>query len=303
MPNAELAKQQDTQNGIVAVAGAFFIWGLLPLYLKPLNHIPALQVAAWRYAMGCITVMGWMRWRGELAQVWQLLRTGRALRRLSITATLLAMNWTLYSWSVANGYVLMSSLGYFINPLMNVLLGVVVLSERLNRVQWIAVAIATTAVSLLAVQTGQVPWLALGLAITFGLYGLLRKIAGIDPLPGLAVETLLVAPLAVSYLLWVHQQPMPIADHSALVMIMLALSGVMTIVPLAMFNYGAQRINYSTVGMLQYLGPIMQFAIGIFIYHETLTTARLFCFALIWVALLVYAADGLVRSRTPRAYS
>lgn len=300
-PDMAHSAEQRARSGVIAVASAFFIWGLLPLYLKPLNSLSALQIAAWRYVMGCITVVGWISWRGELKQVASAFANPRLLARLTVTASLLAVNWTLYAWGVAHGQVLVTSLGYFINPLVNVMLGVIVLSERLNRAQLLAVLIAASGVIGLTVNTGQLPWIALALAITFSVYGLLRKTAPVAPLAGLAVETLLVAPFAFGYLWMLQQQHGELFDHSSLMLILLALSGVVTIVPLTLFNYGAQRINYATVGMLQYIGPTMQFLIGVFIYKETLSPTRLLCFAAIWLALIIYAGDGLLRGRAQRA--
>jgi chloramphenicol-sensitive protein RarD len=290
---------RTARSGLIAVFGAFFIWGLLPLYLKPLNSIPALQIAAWRYVMGCLVVVGWITWRGELAEVWHALVTPVLLKRLMLTATLLAVNWTTYAWGVSHGQVLISSLGYFIAPLVNVLLGVLVLSERLNRAQWIAVSIAGCGVLALTVHAGQLPWIALVLAGTFSLYGLLRKTAPVAPLTGLAVETLLASPLACSYLLIVQQQQGDLLHHSSLMLVLLALSGVVTVVPLTLYNYGARLINYTTVGMLQYIGPTLQFLTGLLIYKESLSPARLACFGLIWLALAIYAGDGLRRSHMP----
>ncbi len=299
MPKTEPTADRLARNGVTAVSVAFLIWGLLPLYLKPLIEVPALQIAAWRYLMGCVVVVAWVAWRRELSQVWRAFATPRLLARLALTSALLASNWTLYAWGIAHGQVLLTSLGYFINPLVNVLLGVVVLSERLNRAQWTAVALATGAVLALTLQTGELPWIALALAATFSLYGLLRKTAAAAPLTGLAVETLLVCPLAGVYLLFTQAQNLTL-HYSPLMMVLLAGSGIMTIVPLALFNYGAQRINYATVGMLQYIGPTLQFLTGVFIYKEALSDARLLCFGLIWVALAIYAGDSLWRSRVLR---
>ncbi|MGE0114631.1 MAG: EamA family transporter RarD [Steroidobacteraceae bacterium] len=290
-----------TRNGVLAVVGAFAIWGILPLYLKPLNSIAALQIAAWRYLMGCMTVIGWVAWRGELPQVWHIFTRPALLRPLVLTAVLLAVNWTLYAWGVSHGQVLFTSLGYFIGPLVNVLLGILVLSERLNRAQWTAVIIAAAGVVILTVQTGHLPWLSLVLAVTFSLYGLLRKMAAAGPLPGLAVETLLMAPLAGIYLLLMQHQHGDFAHYSALMLVLLFCSGIVTVVPLTLFNYGAQRIDYATTGMVQYLGPTLQFLIGVFVYKEALSSARLLCFAMIWLALAIYAGDGLWRSRAMRA--
>jgi len=301
MPNSTLTADQHARNGTTAVAVAFFIWGLLPLYLKPLLEMPALQIAAWRYLMGCVVVVSWIAWRKELSLVRQAFATPALLARLALTSALLATNWSLYAWGIAHGQVLLTSLGYFINPLVNVMLGVVVLSERLNRAQWTAVALATGAVVAMSAQTGEFPWIALVLAVTFSLYGLLRKTAVAAPLTGLAVETLLVGPLAGAYLIFSEAHNVDL-HFTPLMIVLLAGSGVMTIVPLTLFNFGAQRINYATVGMLQYIGPTMQFLIGIFIYKETLSSARLLCFGLIWLALVIYAGDSLWRSRATRNY-
>lgn len=300
MSSTEHTSDHRARSGGIAIAGAFFIWGLFPLYLKPLVGVSALQISAWRYLMGCIAIVGWMAWHHELRQTWRVFTNPKLLGRLAITASLLAVNWTIYAWGVGHGQVLLTSLGYFINPLVNVSLGVLVLSERLNRVQWSAVTIATIGVVALTVQTGHAPWISLALAITFSLYGLLRKIAAVEPLPGLAVETLLVSPFALGYLLLIQQQQGGVLDHSALAMTLLALSGAVTVVPLTLFHYGAQRINYTTVGMLQYIGPTLQFLVGIFVYREALSSARLACFAMIWLALAIYAADALWRSRAMR---
>jgi chloramphenicol-sensitive protein RarD len=301
MSSTQPTSDQEIRSGVIAIAGAFSIWGLLPLYLKPLNSIPALQIAGWRYLMGCVVVVGWLGWRGELPHIRRAFGTPALLGRLTATASLLAVNWTLYAWGVAHGQVLLTSLGYFINPLVNVVLGVLVLSERLNLAQWGAVTIATIGVVALTVQSGHAPWISLALALTFSLYGLLRKTAPVAPLPGLAVETLLFSPLALGYLLSVQQQQGNVLDHSALMLALLACSGVVSIIPLTLFNYGAQRINYATVGMLQYIGPTLQFLIGILIYREPLSQARLVCFALIWLALGIYVGDAWRRSRALRA--
>jgi chloramphenicol-sensitive protein RarD len=291
------AHHSQARAGVTAVACAFFIWGLLPLYLKPLNSIAALEITAWRTCMGLLTVLGWMMWRKELGDLLRVLTTPALLGRLLITGSLLAVNWSLYAWGVSHGQVLITSLGYFINPLVNVLLGVVVLSERLNRLQSLAVAIATIGVAALTIHSGQLPWIALVLATTFSVYGLLRKTTPVAPLTGLACETLLVMPLALGYLCYSASHQVQFWPDSYLMQSLLVLSGIATIVPLALFNFGARHINYATVGMLQYIGPSLQFLIGYFIYRETLSVERLICFALIWLALLIYAGDSMWRSR------
>jgi len=298
-PTTDPIADHHTRNGVFAAAIAFFVWGLLPLYLRPLAEVPALQITAWRSLTGCVAAFSWIAWRGELNAVRQVFTQPALVGRLALTSILLATNWVLYAWGVAHGQVLMTSLGYFINPLVNVLLGVMVLSERLNRVQWSAVALTAAAVAAFTMQSGELPWLALVLAGTFSLYGLLRKTAAVTAVIGLAVEGLVVAPLVALYLIFTQPQHSNI-HYSPLMIALLAGSGIMTIVPLALFNYGARRINYATVGMLQYIGPTLQFLIAILIYKETLPHARLICFSVIWLALAMYVLDGLWRSRSVR---
>jgi len=288
----------SARTGVLAVAIAFFIWGLLPVYLKPLHSMSAMDIASWRYVMGCITVLSWLALRGELHELWQAAQQPALLGRLSITASLLAVNWTFYAWGVGTHQVLITSLGYFINPLINILLGTLLLSERLNRRQWFAVSIAATGVLILAFRTGQFPWLALLLATTFSLYGLLRKTCSVAPLVGMGCETALATPLALGWLLWGAHHDGVSWPTDTLMQVLLLLSGVITIVPLTLFNLGAQLINYSTVGMLQYIGPSMQFVIGLVVFKETLSAERLVCFGLIWLALAIYATEGLLRPRT-----
>lgn len=203
---------------------------------------------------------------------------------------------------MSTGHVVETSLGYFINPLVNVLLGVVVLSERLNRAQWISVGLAAAGVLYLTVTAGRPPWIALTLAVSFGTYGLIRKTAQVDALPGLAIETALLAPVAAGYLVWCAMKGSgAMGSEGALVDWLLVGSGVATAVPLFLFAFGARRLPYSMVGVLQYIGPSLQLACALLVFGEPFGHDRAVGFALIWSALLVYAADGLVRSRIPQA--
>jgi chloramphenicol-sensitive protein RarD len=211
---------------------------------------------------------------------------------------LISVNWLTYVWAVNNGHVIDASLGYFINPLVSVALGVVVLSERLNRAQWTAVGLAAAGVLYLAIVTGRPPWISLVLAMSFGLYGLIRKVVAVDSLPALATETLLLTPLAAGYLLWLGTRGAGAFGQLGVPTDLLLLgSGIATAVPLAMFAYGARRIPLSTVGLTQYLAPSMQFLLGVFFFGEPFPRARAIGFILIWCALAIYAADGLQRSR------
>lgn len=287
------------RSGVLAVIGAFLIWGLLPLYLKPLHAVPAITIVAWRTIMGLILIVTWLYWRGELGQVKTAFRNPRTCGLLFVTATLLTLNWGTYAWGVTHGQVLITSLGYFINPLGSVLLGVLVLGERLNRPQWAAVALAAVGVTILSLGAESFPWLAFALATTFGLYGLLRKMAPVPAMPGVAVETLLITPLALAWLWWSAPQQGGLFNYSPFELTLLLCCGLVTIVPLGLFNHGARLINYATVGMMQYIAPSLQFLIGLLVYREPLSMQRLLCFVLIWSGLGIYAADLLWRARRP----
>src|SRR5215472_851295 len=189
-------------RGLAAASAAFTIWGLFPIYLHALGRVPATQVIAHRIVWSCLFILGWMLARGELGRLSVTLTRPALLLRLTLTALLISSNWLVYVWSVTHGHIVDSSLGYYINPLVNVVLGVLVLRERLNRAQWIAIALAALAVAYLTVLAGRPPWIALALAMSFSLYGLMRKVMSVDALPGLATETLLLLPLAAAYLGW-----------------------------------------------------------------------------------------------------
>lgn len=282
----------------MAAASAFGIWGLFPLFLKALQAAPPLQIIAHRVAWSVVFVIGWMLGRRELHKLAATLTSFRALRLLIATAVLISINWLVYVWGVNNGHVVDTSLGYFINPLVNVLLGVALLSEKLNRWQWTSVALATTGVIYLTVMTGNLPWIALTLAFSFGFYGFLRKIAAVDALPGLATETVLILPIALAYLLWCESQAVGVFGHTTGTMdTLLILSGPLTAIALVLFAYGARSIPYSTLGLMQYVAPSLQLLCGIFIFHEPFQMSRAIGFAFIWLALLIYAGDGLISAR------
>jgi chloramphenicol-sensitive protein RarD len=278
------------------------IWGAFPLYLKPLHEVPSLQIIAHRVAWACVLVCCWLWIRGDLGQLRKALITPATLGRLSASAMLISVNWLGYVWGVAHGHVVETSLGYFINPLANVLLGVIVLRERLNLAQWTSVGIATAAVVYLAVATGSPPWIALMLASSFSIYGLIRKVVHVEALQGLAVETLVLMPLALGYLLWCEATGTGAFGHSStLVNALLVGCGPITAVPLFLFAFGARLIPYSTLGLLLYIAPSLQLLCGIFLYHEPFGGARALGFALIWLALVIYAGDGLWRARMARS--
>ncbi|HYL04266.1 MAG TPA: EamA family transporter RarD [Steroidobacteraceae bacterium] len=285
-------------RGLAAASAAFVIWGLFPLYLRPLSAVPATQIIAHRVAWSCLFVLALMLARGELGRLRAALVNPRLLARLALTALLITINWLVYVWSVAHAHVVEASLGYFINPLVNVALGVVVLRERLNRMQSLAIALAALGVVYLTVLAGRPPWIACVLGVTFSLYGLTRKVISVDALPGLAAETLLLLPLALAYLAWCRLEGTAAFGAGAPgVTALLVGCGLVTAVPLFLFAYGARVLPYSTVGVLQYIGPSLQLLCGVLVFRESFTAARAVGFALIWAALAVYAADGLWRSR------
>ncbi|GAC1461557.1 MAG: EamA family transporter RarD [Steroidobacteraceae bacterium] len=285
-------------RGLAAATAAFVIWGLFPVYLHPLHEVSATQVIAHRVTWSCVFIFAWLLARGELSRLSGTLTNPALLARLAVTAVLISCNWLVYVWSVTHEHIVDTSLGYYINPLMNVVLGVLVLKERLNRAQWVAVALASVAVLYLAVLAGRPPWIALTLAVSFSLYGLLRKVISVAALPGLATETLLLLPFALAYLAWCQASGSGALTHSGpAIAALLVGSGLVTAIPLFLFAYGARALPYSTVGVLQYIAPSLQLACGVYLFHESFGTARAAGFATIWLALLIYAVDGLWRSR------
>jgi chloramphenicol-sensitive protein RarD len=302
-PHANAASHPDEarRRGLWALVSAFTIWGLLPLYLRPLGAVPAEQIMAHRSLWCCVCVLGWLAIAGELGQVWRALGDASTRSRLAVTACLITTNWLVYVWSVGHGRVVEASLGYFINPLVNVLLGVIVLRERLQRPQWLAVALAAAGVVYLTWLAGKPPFIALVLAVSFSAYGLLRKTVAVEPLAGLAAETLLIAPLSAAYLVWSELHGTGSLGHSGSVVNgLLLLGGPLTAIPLGLFAFGARRVAYATVGLFQYIGPSMQLLLGVFLYREPFTLARALGFACIWAALALYAWDGLRRARLAR---
>lgn len=288
-------------RGVAATVAAFLIWGLFPLYIVGLASVSALQITAHRVAWSCVFVLGLLAFRREIGTIADAARRPGVLLRLAASAILVSINWLVFVWAVNINQTVEVSLGYYINPLFNVVLGILVLKERLNRVQWIAVAIATAGVAYLTFQTGRVPWVALVLAASFGIYGLIRKVAKVDALPGLAIEMILLAPFAVGYLIWADAHGIGSFGHERpFVDTLLVLSGVVTATPLALFAYGARLLPYSTVGILQYMAPSLQLLCAIFVLGEPFQPARAVGFGLIWVALGIYAVDGIIRSRAVR---
>lgn len=286
------------QRGLLATIVAFLIWGLLPLYLRPLRSVPPVEVMAHRIVWSAVLLLGWLALRGGFRDVARALSSPHTRGRLILCALLLSCNWLGFMWAVSVGRTLDASLGYFINPLINVVLGVVVLSERLTPLRWAAVGLAGAGVLWLAIAAGEVPWIALMLASSFAIYGLIRKVIPVEGVVGLAAETGVLAPLALGYLTWLQLTGSATfgAGHGWLTP-WLMLGGLLTAVPLGLFAYGARLIPYTTVGLIQYLAPSLQFATGLFVFGEPFSGTRSVGFVMIWVALALYAADGLRRKQ------
>jgi chloramphenicol-sensitive protein RarD len=257
-----------------------------------------MQITAHRIVWSCLFVLGWLAFRRELGQLREAALRKGVLIRLATSAFFIAVNWIGFAWAVNNGHVLEVSLAYFMGPLLNVLLGIFVLKERLDRTQWIAVGFAAAGVAYLTFIAGHTPWIALMVGSSFAFYGLIRKTVHIDALPGLAIETILLAPFAVGYLIWCELHGMGTLGHmSASVDALLLFGGVVTSVPLFLFSYGARRVPYSTIGVLQFIAPSMQLACGLIVFGEPFESARATGFVLIWMGLLIFAVNALWRAR------
>ena len=281
-----------------AALAAFCIWGLAPLYFRAIGTVPPFEIVAhrvlWSALFGSLLLLVWKHpgWWRELRE------NPRRLAILALSGTLIAANWLTYVWSVNNGRMLEASLGYYINPLVNVLLGVVFLHERLNPRQWLAIAIAAGAVLWLIAMKGVVPWVSLSLALSFGTYGLIRKMAGFDAMLGLTVETLLLAPLALAGMAWWMSTGQASMGHLGVTTDLLLLAaGVVTVAPLLCFLEAGLRLKLATLGIVQYITPTMQFLLGVFVFHEHFDHERGVTFVLIWVALAIYTFDALRQHR------
>ena len=284
--------------GAFSAALAFVWWGLFPLYFRIVTGIAPVEVLAHRIVWCLLFLAGVLTVRRQWAWLPQVLRRPKVLAAFTASALLIAANWITYIWAVNNDHVIDASLGYFITPMFNVLLGYTVLQERPRRVQWVALAIAALGVLWLALQTGKLPWIALVLGITFAFYGLLRKVAALGPLEGLTLETLVLGPPALAALLiWSHAGTGVFPSHALGTNVWLIALGPITAVPLLLFAAGARSLSMTALGLLQYIGPTIQLAVGVWIFDEPFTPTRLIGFACIWIALLIYTLDGWRVSR------
>lgn len=289
-------------RGYAAALGAFGIWGLFPLYLLGLRGVSATQITAHRIVWSFVFVLGWLAVAGDLGKLRAAALRPGVLPRLVASAFFIAVNWVGFAWAVNHDRVLEVSLAYFIGPLINVMLGIFVLSERLNRTQWVSVAFAAAGVAYLTFVAGQAPWIALMVGSSFAFYGLIRKTVSIDALPGLAIETILLAPFALGYLIWCEATGTGALFHSStLVDVLLLAGGVVTSIPLVLFAFGARQVPYSTIGVLQFIAPSLQLVCGLVVFDEKLGGLRAVGFGLIWAGLLIYIANALWKVRHKNA--
>lgn len=295
------ASAATPQRGLPYALGAYAIWGFVPLFFKLLADVPPIEVLAQRIVWSlplCFVIMAFRRQIGDYLAA---LKDWRVLRLLLISSVLIALNWLVYIHAVFTDHLLAASLGYYLNPLINVLLGMIFLGERLSRLQALAVVIAAIGVAILLAGALDTLWISLTLALSFGTYGLIRKVVPVGSLPGLAIETTLLLPLSAAtavYYLWIGDGRG--FGASGNISLLLAAAGVVTAVPLLLFATAARRMSYAALGFVQYLAPSIVFLLGLFVFDEPLKPAQLFCFLLIWTSIAVFSFDMWRKMRAER---
>jgi chloramphenicol-sensitive protein RarD len=290
----------EQRLGLLYGSAAYVLWGVFPLYFPLLEPAGTIEILAERMAWSLVVMLAVLHFGNGFAGVRAVARNRRQLGLLSLAAVLVAVNWGTYIYAVNSGHVVEASLGYFINPLFTILLGVLVLGERLRAVQWVAVAIGAVAVVVIAVDYGRPPWIALVLAFSFGMYGFCKKRAGAGAVDSLGVETAVQFVPAMIAIAIIGAQGNLVFGTRPATSVLLAGSGIITVIPLLFFAAGTRRLPLSVIGLLQFLTPVLQFAVGVGIRHEPLPTAELFGFGLVWLALIILAVDGVRTQRRAR---
>ena len=290
----QLAQRQEERKGVFFALSAFIMWGIAPIYFKQLIHIDALEILTQRIIWAVVFLIIISVFSGQLHKTIAVLKQPKQLALLTLSACLLGFNWGLFIWSVNSNHMLEASLGYYINPLINVLMGYLFLSERLRKRQGLAVILALTGVSIQIISFGSVPVIALSLAVSFAFYGLLHKKTHIESIPGLLIESLILLPLAILY--WIYTDPSETSNmlnNQASTNLMLLSAGIVTTLPLLCFTAAAKRLQYTTLGFIQYIGPSLMFILAVQFYGETLGLKEYITFGCIWLALLVFSWDSL----------
>ncbi len=288
-------------NGLPYAISAYLIWGFVPVYFKLLNHVPPIAIVAQRILWSIPLLLVIMGLRKQLSEYAAIFRHRVHLRNLFASATLIAINWLIYIWAVSTDHILAASLGYNLNPLVNVLLGRLFLGERLRPLQMAAVAVAAIGVAILIGDALDTLWVSVSLAFSFGLYGLIRKVTPVGSVPGLAIETTLLAPLALGAVFWYAQAGTGGFGDDLTTSGLLILAGVITAVPLLMFATAARRMSYASLGFVQYIAPSIAFLLGVYAYGEPLSTTKLACFVLIWTSIAIFCADAIKTYRAAKA--
>ena len=298
MQSPSSSQSQDTPSGLPAAVGAYLIWGFLPLYLLLVTSVPPFEFVGWRIIWTLPFCLVIVALRKQFPALRAALTNPRTMLALFASAVLIATNWFVYIWAIMQNQVYAASLGYYLNPLLNVLLGTLLLGERLSKMQWIAVAIAVSAVALLSAGALTTLWISLTLAFSFGLYGIVRKQVDVGSLPGLTIESMILLAPAGAIAWWYASSPEGSAfGQDWTLSLAIVFSGVVTAVPLLLFAIAARRMNYSTLGFIQYLAPTIVFLLGLTVFGEQLRPVQLGSFILIWIAVAIFVGDLWVRTR------
>ena len=297
--------QQEQNKGIYFALAAFLMWGIAPLYFKAVAEVSALEILAHRIIWSVAFMLLFLMFTGRLKQLTEYKNSPRTLLILGLTAVIISVNWLVFIWATAQGRLTEATLGYFINPLISIVFGLLFFSEQLRRLQWLAVAIATIAVAYQIILLGELPWVAMTLAISFALYGALRKKIVVDSITGLLIETLWLSPLALGYMIWLYSQSeLQLLSADLQIQLLLLAAGIVTSLPLIAFASGARRLSLTTIGLIQYIAPSLAFLIAVFYFNEPMNQERLVTFVLIWIALAIFSVEGiLVQRRKRKAYN
>lgn len=297
-PSPPPATANLAASGLAPALAAYGIWGFLPLYLLLVKTVPPVEFVGWRIIWTLPLCLAIVAVRRQFAELVQALKSSRTMLALLASALLIALNWFVYTWAIMAGEVYAASIGYYLNPLINVLLGTLFLGERLSRLQWLAVAIALTAVTLLAAGALTSLWISLTLAFSFGLYGLVRKQVAVGSLPGLTIESAILLLPAATIAAWYAATPEGSSfGHDPVMSGLIIFSGVVTAIPLLLFAIAARRMDYSTLGFIQYLAPTIVFILGLTVFKQPLEPVQLMSFLLIWIAVAIFVADLWSRKR------
>ncbi|WP_271273478.1 EamA family transporter RarD [Aliamphritea hakodatensis] len=290
--------EQEQKKGIYFALAAYGMWGIFPIYFHAIASVSAMEILAHRIAWSLAFLAAILLISKRSKDILELLKKPKLLLSLTLTAVIVSANWLIFIWAVAQEQILEAALGYYINPLVSVFLGMIFLGERLRRGQWLAILLALAAVSYQLILLGKLPWIALSLAFSFGFYGLLRKTIPVDSILGLFTETLLLFPFAIGYMIWLASyNELVLLNASAGLSLLLLAAGIVTSLPLLCFTSATQRLSLLYIGLMQYIAPSISFLIAIFYFGETLDSDRLITFVMIWLALVIFTAEGLIRRR------